>query len=74
VALNTGPAKLCFNELLETIDVWIVEDYSKRPHGIGLFWGAAMRENDWHGENWLGVLWMELRDQLKADPRFAPEA
>lgn len=43
--------------LLETIDVRIVEDCSKRPHGSGLFWRAAMRENDWHEENWLGVLW-----------------
>lgn len=55
------------DRLLETKDEWIVEDCSRRPHGSGLFWGAAMRENAWHGENWLGVLWMELRDQLTSE-------
>lgn len=49
----------------------IVEDCTKRPRGSGLFWGAALKEDKWVGENWLGWLWMELRDSLaveKADP------
>lgn len=41
----------------------IVEDCTRRPHGTGLFWGAALRDDDiWHGTNMLGVLWMSIRD------------
>ena len=39
----------------------IVEDCSNRPHGSGLFWGAQLVEGSWNGLNWLGKLWMELR-------------
>lgn len=51
--------------LLKTGDVEIVEDCSKRPRGSGLFWGAALKDGRWQGENWLGRLWMELREDLK---------
>jgi ribA/ribD-fused uncharacterized protein len=47
--------------LRATEDRPIVEDCTKRQRGSGLFWGAALREDGWHGENWLGRLWMELR-------------
>ncbi len=40
----------------------IVEDCTGRQRGSGLFWGAALRESKWYGDNWLGRLWMELRD------------
>lgn len=52
-------------ELVPQIDdlkgALIVEDVTARPHGSGLFWGAA-READgsWRGENTLGKLWMEI--------------
>lgn len=39
----------------------IVEDCTNRQRGSGLFWGAALKEGEWVGENWLGELWMELR-------------
>ena len=39
----------------------IVEDCTSRQQGSGLFWGAALRDEGWAGENWLGRLWMELR-------------
>lgn len=33
--------------------------------GSGLFWGAARGEDGtWHGDNWLGLLWMERRCEL----------
>lgn len=41
----------------------IVEDCTARPSASGLFWGAANQGGQWHGENWLGRLWMELREQ-----------
>ncbi|WP_044256667.1 NADAR family protein [Rhodopirellula sp. SWK7] len=50
--------------LIATCDEEIVEDCTKRPRGSGLFWGAALREDKWVGENWLGWLWMEIRDGL----------
>lgn len=50
--------------LIDTDDEEIVEDCTKRPRGSGLFWGAALKEGRWVGENWLGWLWMEIRDGL----------
>jgi len=52
-------------QLLATGGARIVEDCSRRPHGSGLFWGAALREGRWVGENWLGRLWEELRASLR---------
>jgi ribA/ribD-fused uncharacterized protein len=47
--------------LADTGNEHIVEDCTKRQRGSGLFWGAALVEGEWRGENWLGKLWMELR-------------
>lgn len=52
-------------ELLDTEDIVIIEDCSKRPHGSGLFWGAEKTDTGWNGKNILGVLWMEERSNLK---------
>ena len=52
-------------ELLATGAARLVEDCSRRAKGSGLFWGAALRNGQWVGENWLGRLWMELRDSLR---------
>lgn len=50
--------------LRQTGTLRIVEDCTKRQRGSGLFWGAALVEGDWWGQNWLGKLWMELREQV----------
>jgi N-glycosidase YbiA len=52
-------------QLLETGDEEIIEDCSKRPGGTGKFWGAALKDGQWVGENTLGKLWMKLREELK---------
>lgn len=53
-------------QLLATGAARIIEDCSNRAKGSGLFWGgAALREGWWIRENWLGRLWMELRDSLR---------
>lgn len=52
--------------LLNTGDDNIIEDSSARPNKSGLYWGAANKEGQWIGENHLGKLWMELRNQLKS--------
>jgi len=50
--------------LIESGDAYFVEDCTKRQRSSGLFWGAALIEGEWVGENWLGELWMELRAEL----------
>ena len=54
-------------ELLATGDSLIVEDVTKRPHGSGLFWGAALQtDGTWLGQNHLGKIWMRIRDNVQA--------
>ena len=54
--------------LLATGDEEIVEDCTARPHGSGLFWGAARcPDGTWRGENHLGRLWMALREEFRRD-------
>ena len=49
--------------LYDTGTATIVENVSKRPHGSGMFWGAKLlADGSWEGENMLGKLWMELRE------------
>ena len=52
-------------KLLATGDKLIVEDCSARPRGDAFYWGMALIERQWVGENHLGKLWMELREQEK---------
>jgi predicted NAD-dependent protein-ADP-ribosyltransferase YbiA (DUF1768 family) len=54
-------------DLLSAGDRLIVEDVTKRPGGTGLFWGAALQGGAWEGGNALGLLWMELRDNLRRE-------
>ena len=56
--------------LIESGDAFIVEDCTRRQRGSGLFWGAAFVNGKWVGQNWLGKLWMELRDALAGGPDF----
>ena len=58
-------------ELLATGDAFLVEDVTKRPGGTGSFWGAARVGDEWEGMNVLGELWMDLRQQLRDEPRYA---
>lgn len=54
-------------ELIKTGDQEIVEDCTKRQRGSGMLWGAAKQaDGTWQGHNWLGKLWMELRNELTA--------
>lgn len=51
------------DQLIATRPEVIIEDCTKRPRGNNIFWGAALKDKQWVGQNWLGKLWMELRDQ-----------
>ena len=66
--------------LLATGDSVIIEDCSNRPNDIeidgkshgrngGPYWGAALVDDVWRGENKLGEIWMKLRDELRAAER-----
>jgi ribA/ribD-fused uncharacterized protein len=53
-------------QLLDTNNATIIENVTKRGRrGSNLFWGALQnKDGTWEGQNWLGKLWMELRDEL----------
>ncbi len=53
-------------DLVATGDRFIVEDCTKRQLSSGLFWGAALVDGEWRGDNVLGGLWMERRIELIA--------
>lgn len=74
VGLKLEQHQLLQQELLATGDEELVEDVSNRPNPSGMFWGkarAVVSVNGplWHGENWLGRIWMEHRTQLKEKNR-----
>lgn len=50
--------------LLATKQEEIVEDCTARNRGSAQFWGKALVDGQWVGENRLGLLLMELRSQL----------
>lgn len=51
--------------LLATGNEEIVEDVSARQNESGLFWGAVPTPSGLRGANWLGRIWMDLRDELR---------
>ena len=55
-------------ELIETGALPIYEDVTKRGNkGSNLFWGAMLVGEDWVGQNMLGKIWMEVRDELQLE-------
>ena len=51
-------------ELDETEDGIIIEDVTSRQSSeSNSFWGAALINSEWVGENTLGKLWMQIRDR-----------
>lgn len=52
-------------ELLDTGDALIIENCSNRRSESGLFWGAALVDGTWVGQNVLGTIWMELREEIR---------
>ena len=52
--------------LRATKDEEIVEDCTSHSRGSGQFWGKALVNGQWQGENWLGKLWMEIREEVRS--------
>ena len=57
------------HKLMRTRGRKIIEDCSRRRGGRGLFWGLATNdEGRWViGSNWLGNLWMNLREDIRSE-------
>ena len=66
--------------LMATEDSVIIEDCGNRPGDFeidgksygrkgGPFWGAALVDDVWRGQNKLGELWMKLRDEIRSGKR-----
>ena len=67
VRLKMGSHLALVSQLLTTGSRLIVEDVSSRPNESGLFWGAMINSGGFLvGQNWLGRIWMELRDELRS--------
>lgn len=57
---------ILIGKLVETGDKEIIEDVTSRGDvGGNLFWGAMLVDGEWVGQNTLGKLWMELREDYK---------
>lgn len=52
-------------ELLATGTRDIYEDVTSRDKGSGSFWGASRKTGEWVGENILGQILMEIRDEQR---------
>lgn len=44
-----------------TGDTMPIENCTSHPWESAEFWGAVRRGGEWHGQNVLGCLWMEIR-------------
>lgn len=51
-------------QLIRTADCTLVEDIGGRKGNNHLFWGMKNTPQGWEGQNQLGLLLMELRDQI----------
>lgn len=51
--------------LIKTGNAEIIEDCTTHPRESAKFWGMIRAGSRWEGQNMLGKLWMELRDELR---------
>ena len=52
-------------ELIGTGSATIIEDCAIHDRESARFWGMVYIDGEWIGENRLGGLWMEIREELK---------
>ena len=53
--------------LVDTFPHEIIEDVTNRGlGGRNGFWGAALKDGEWVGQNVLGKMWMSIRDEIMA--------
>lgn len=51
------------DKLLKTGDAIIIEDCTSHDRESARFWGMVYKGNNWVGENVLGKIWMDLRNE-----------
>lgn len=52
-------------KLLKTKEFELIEDIGSRNGERHFFWGAKKINGEWVGNNMMGKIWMELREELK---------
>ncbi len=52
------------DKLIDTGNAIIIEDCTTHDRESARFWGAVKVDGKWVGKNFLGKLWMEVRDEL----------
>ena len=65
VRLKVSQHPILKSQLLATNNLEICEDIGSRNGERHKFWGAKLENNVWVGNNMMGKIWMELRDELK---------
>lgn len=53
------------DKLRDTGNAVIIEDCTTHDRESARFWGMVKEDDNWIGENILGKLWMEIRDDLR---------
>jgi ribA/ribD-fused uncharacterized protein len=61
--LNQNP--IIKEKLIKTKEFEIIEDIGTRNKEGDFFWGAKKVNGEWVGNNMMGKIWMELREELK---------
>lgn len=69
VKLKFDQHKELKSRLLKTGNHIIVENIEKRPGARHLFWGMKKVNGEWIGENMMGKILMELRDEYKKEEK-----
>lgn len=64
IRLKIDQHRSLMESLINTGDAPIYEDVTSRPHGSGKFWGAESVNGNWLGENVLGRIWMDIRNDV----------
>jgi len=69
VKLKFDQHKELKSRLLKTGNHIIVENIDKRKGARHLFWGMKKVNGEWMGENMMGKILMELRDEYKKEEK-----
>jgi predicted NAD-dependent protein-ADP-ribosyltransferase YbiA (DUF1768 family) len=67
VRLKVEQNKILKEKLLKTKEFEIIEDIGSRNGERHLFWGAKKINGEWIGNNMMGRIWMEIREELKKE-------
>ena len=65
VRLKVKQNPIIKEKLIKTKEFELIEDIGLRNGERHLFWGAKKINSEWVGNNMMGKIWMELREELK---------